>query len=348
MQRFALRVVVGCAALVVGVFLGSMHQKFVGKRLSTSVTQSNLSEPPPQRAQVTPSVVVNENYPETSDLNPRTIEYFIDQHPQANLKRLWERLRIVEGVSADWLCSNCKAHLFHYNLDEDTDKELLLRIADPMRESYRYLIFKRLTNLDTKLLGYIDARGKYRPSTHVVMLSGGKAWLAVESQAANGSGLAAYRQTIYQVSSDGVKPAVSYFSEISQSGLAPFPGRHIVGYPVSCEIQDGRVKATVSYTVEYAAQDVTLFEKQQTAVLVGAVASGRTRLDTTGSNIARHEFETIFNFDSMGEEDFLNYNRSELRAIAVGRDAIKKKWLKRYLDECGDSSGQRELLALLH
>ena len=60
-----------------------------------------------------------------------------------------------------------------------------------------------------------------------------------------------------------------------------------------------------------------------------------------------YEFETIYNFDSMGEDDFLTFNRDELRAIAAGRDSEKKAWLKEFLDTCEDSPFKRELLRSL-
>ena len=347
MRRFVLHAAVGCAAFLVGVVAGSMHQTLVQKRVLANVAQST---PPP--AVITPRIVTDQNYPDDEGLSPRDIEYFIDRHPQANLKRLWERLGMQnKSLDPDVNCSNCKAQSFYYNLDDDLHEEVLLRIDDPLRESYMYLIFKHRANGDTQFLGYIHARSKYRPSRHVVLLSGGKAWLIVERQTANGSGLAAYRHTIYQVTPRGVKPAVSYFSEIFQSGSAPFPARQIIAFPVSCEAQAGSVKVTVSYAIEYSIYGAddrkSLFTKQQTAVLIGAIGSGTTRLEPGGSNITQHEFETVFNFDSMGEEEFVNYNRSELRAIAAGRDLTKKEWLKNYLDAYGDSGSKRELLPLL-
>ena len=357
MRRFLLRATVGCAAFVAGVIVGSIHQHLVQSRALTNIAQGIPTEAALQSSHDTPSFSADENFPENKSLSPYEIEYFIGQHAQANLTRLFERLNVrgnggypIES-SFYWQCGNCKAESFSYNLDDDAHGEVVLRIADGMAESYRYLIFKDRAYNDTPLLGHIDAWGKYRPSTHVVLLSGGKAWLVVETQAANGSGLSAYVHTIYQVSPRGVKPAVSYFSEINQSGFSRFPSKRIVAQPVSCEVKGGRLKAMVSYTVEYSLHtgnhETTLFTKHQTAVLTGADGGGPTRLDTSLSNITKHEFETVFNFDSMGDKEFLNYNSSELHAIAVGRDATKKEWLKGYLDTCEDGSIKRELLSLL-
>lgn len=357
MRRFLLRATVGCAALVVGVVVGSVHQHLVHTRQSAAVAQAVPVTPPAQPAEEAEIPPADESYPQNEGLTPWDIEYFIDQHPNADLTPLFERLNVRGyGVypidsSSSWQCSNCKAQRFEYNLDDDSDGEIVLRIANGMIESYRYLIFKRAIN-ETTLLGHIDAWGKYRPTTHTVLLSAGKQWLVVESQAASGSGLSAYHHTIYQVTSKGVKPAVSYLSEINQSGLFSRPTKRVVAQPISCEIEGRRMKTTVAYSVEYFLYDegkrTILFSKQQTAVLTATVGRDSTRLDASASNMTPHEFETIFNFDSMGDDEFLNYNRSELRAIAAGNDATKKTWLKEYLETCESTNSlKRELLSLL-
>lgn len=355
MRRFLLRAMVGCAALVVGVVVGSIHQHLLHKGRSVNVAQVVPANPPAQPTEGAEPPPADESYPENEGLTPWDIEYFIDEHPNANLTPLLERLKVrwpglypIDSSSV-WQCNNCKAQTFEYNLDNDAHSEVVLRISDRMTESSRYLVFKERAYDDAELLGDIEAWGKYRPSTHAVLLSGGRQWLVVESQAATGSGLSAYLHTIYQVSNRGVKPGVSYLSEINQSGFYFFPSKRIVAQPVSCEIEAGRMKATVSYTVQYFHEfEKSLFTKQQTAVLTAIVGRGSTRLVPAASNITKYEFETVFNFDSMGDDEFLNYNRSELRAIAVGSDTTKKNWLKEYLKTCESSSRvKRELLSLL-
>ena len=295
-------------------------------------------------------------YPDNVGIDPFDIEYFIDAHPQANLDRLWQRLKIKRSdqvAGFDGACGYCKAQSFNYNLDDDLEQEVVLRIADDRAQSYRYLIFKEGSHDDAKLLGHIDARGKYRPSTHVVMLSGGKAWLVVEEQAANGSGLAAYLQTVYQVSSHGVTPLISYVSEVSQYGYDSFPSKYFIGQPVSIEVKDGRVVVSVAYKLRYSyhdnhsREDAFLFTKQQLAVLESSYRGRQTVVSRSRQNITTDELETIYNFDSMGPDDFLTYNQPELRLIATGKDSKKKQWLKEFLAKCSNSAIKRELLRLL-
>lgn len=349
MRRLLPRLAIACAAFLAGSLIGSIHQRLTTK----PVPKVEQVAPAPPPAPLTPVIEADVEYPEDAGVRARDIEWFINKTPLANLTPLAKRLglRDEQSGSFNWYCNYCRAQTFRYNLDDDRHDEIVLRISGATSEHYRYLIFKESGWDGSKLLGDIDVWSKYRPSSHAVLLSGGKAWLVIDGQAASGSGLAAYYQTIYRVTSRDVKPVLSYLSEIHQSGGGPWPARTIITRPVSVEVQNGRVKGTVSYTVEYSARYdrewISLFDKRQTAVLVGSYANGSTRLDANASEITPHEFETVFNFDSMGEEEFLNYNRSELRAIAVGRDREKKEWLKECLATFENSRMKRELLSLL-
>jgi hypothetical protein len=348
-----LRATVAFTTLATGLLIGWIHQHFIKRQPAAQprvIVPVFVPVPVPQTGTVTEQDEPNDlPYPEKIGIRPSDIEYFIDAHPQANLDRLWQRLKIkrsneVAGFVGQ--CGYCKAQSFNYNLDDDADKEIVLRIADDAAESYRYLVFKERSYDDVKLLGHIDARGKYRPSTHAVILSGGKAWLVVEEQAANGSGLAAYMETVYRVSSNALELVVSYFSEVTESGWTLLPSKHFIGHLVSCEAEGGRARVTVSYDIEYADDNTRLFVKRQTAAMEGSFREGLT-INASRSNITSHEFDSVYNYFSMDEDDFLTYNETELRAIAVGKDSEKKQWLKEFLDRCRNSAIRSELVRLL-
>jgi hypothetical protein len=148
MRRFLLPAMVGCAALVVGVLIGSIHQRLLHKRQPGKVAQVVPTNLPAQPEEGAALPTADESYPEDKDLSPWDIEYFIDEHPNASLTSLFERLKVRgSGVypidsTSSWQCSNCKAQLFEYNLDDDVHGEVVVRITNRMVESYRYLIFK--------------------------------------------------------------------------------------------------------------------------------------------------------------------------------------------------------------
>ena len=346
-----LRMTVACAAFVAGVFVGSIHRY---------VQQQELREPTstaaPSPSSSPESSQTYWDYPELLGITPRDITFFIEQHPQANLNRLWQRL----GISDDDPIARFsfseprlyKANILEYDLDDDAGREVVLQIKQQFGESYRYLVFKEsledYPDRDWKFLGKIDVWAKYTTLDPVVLLSNGKAWLVVQSTGATGSGLAAWIDTVYEVSNRGVRRVASYVGKVSQTGYFGFPSKVFVGRPLSCEIKNGWSILNVSYTVEYTTRDMPLFTKRKTAVLVESLRDGSFFVDAARSEISPHELETIYNFDSMGTEDFLQYNRSELRAIATGNNSEKKKWLKDFLNTREKSAIKRELLALLH
>ena len=205
-----------------------------------------------------------------------------------------------------------------------------MQIKQELGESYRYLIFKNIGHGEANLLGHVDVWTKYPPSDPVVLVSNGRAWLILQNTAATGSGLGAWLDTVYEVSERGVKPVASYLARVIKAGYMGFPSKELIGRPVSCEIKNGQPIVKVSYIVQYFGDNISLFKKQKTLTLIGSLRDGSSVV-AAESEITRSELETIYNFDSEGKEDFLNYNRSELRAIVGGNDSEKKQWLEEFM-----------------
>ena len=349
MRSTFLGVIIACATFVVGVFTGliyryTQHEQCLAQTGSAAaiLSPSQKSDPP-----------VIEQYPEDGALDPFDIAFFIDDHPESDLAPLWKRLKITADdthFDSTTICGQCKASTFQYDLDNDSKNEVVVQIKSHFGESYRYLVFTPSRYDDSKFLGHIDAWAKYPPSDPFVLVSNGQAWLVVQSTAGTGSGLGAWRDTVYQVSDRGVRPVASYLAKVNQNGEPRFPAKEFFGRPVSCEIKGGRVILTVIYKVEYSGfptSELSLFTKRQKAVLVSSLGKGESSLDVAHSEMSQDEFDSIYNIDSMDQEEFLKYNRAELRTIAAGNNEKKKKWLHQFLANCVDSVIKRELLGLL-
>lgn len=353
-HTLVLKAAVACATLMTGVMVDSIHQHLKEKRPQADTREVGPSETPNPLPQCEPAPPDEAAYPDSLEITPSQIEFFINEHPNADLTRLWERLNIRDDdepiTSVSNVCAGCKAQSFYYNLDRRPDEEAVLLIRSLGWQTDRYLIFKPTSYKNAKFLGHIDACAKYLPKHPLVLVSNGQAWLIVQSTAATGSGLAAWMDTIYQVSDRGVKRVMSYLSEVRQSGYEDRPAKIFVGRAVSCETNGGRAIVNVSYSVEYSrdlgTESVDFFDKQQNAVFEGLLRDGYGSFNRARSTMTRHENETIYNFDSMTDDNFLNYNRPELRAIAVGNDAKKKEWLREFLATCGNSRIKKELLSL--
>lgn len=347
-----LRILVAIASLLAGVFIASVHRRAQQRPLIqpiNAVAPSPSSEPAPEVH------VKEENYPEDLGTGPYDIARFIREHPSGKLENLWQRL----GISGDdrsaefqfrYACSSCETNIFKYNLDNDAAREVVLQIKEDFGQSYRYLVFKYSEDGASRLLGHIDVSAKYPPADPVVLVSNGRAWLIVQGTAATGSGLGAWVDTVYDVSNGRVRPVAVYLAEVNQSGDLSFPSKRFVASPQSCEMKGGRAVLTLAYTVEYSAylgRNIPLFTKRQRGVLIGSLKDGSTYLDPARSDVTTLEHESIYNFDSMSKQEFLKYNYSELRALAVGNNSEKKKWLLEFLNTCERQPLKRKLLALL-
>ena len=290
------RTTVAVVSLIAGVFVGSVHRR--AQQLPPTPTNGPVISTKSQAI----TVESGEAYPEDLRLAPQEIFFFLQQHPGANLQRLWQRLGITTDPTAqfafDTTC-DCEVNLFEYNLDDDVESEKVLQIKRPLAESYRYLIFKG-PELHAKFLGYIDVYAKYTPSDPVVLLSNGRAWLVVQQTAATGSGLAAWADTVYEVADGRVRPVASYLARVRQSGDRTMPTKEFVGHPVSCQIRNGHAVLTVAYTLKYtrySAPEIPVFTQRKKAMLIGSLKDGSTTVDAAHSEISPRQFETIYNFN---------------------------------------------------
>ncbi len=73
------------------------------------------------------------------------------------------------------------------------------------------------------------------------------------------------------------------------------------------------------------------------------IASGKRIVDKTRSQVSQPELETIYNIDSMTEEDFLKYNYPQLLQLLTGGNGTRRRWLPTYLKTCSNSPEKRRL-----
>jgi len=358
MRKLLSNITTACLTLATGLVISALSKSSIhrGKPAKTEA-QITTALPSPKPAVTQPPT----EDAGTVGLSPYDIEYFISSNPQADLSKLWQRLGIPYlennsyGRGILQSCSDCKAESFEYDLDGEPGDEVLLRISDRVAESHSYLVFKQVTDRSEhwNLLGHIDAWGKYKSAQHTILISGGRSWLIIQGQGASGSGVALYFDRLFQVTKNGLREIVSYSSGGHQSGEPDGPTKEFSGHVISCEVTEDRAIVTIEFTIEYSTwsvseQDyVTLFTKRQRAVLTRRPGGGTRIVDRTRSQVSQHEMESIYNIDSMTEEDFLKYNYSQLLEIASGENETRRRWLRSYLKTCGNSPAKRRLTQLL-
>src|SRR5262245_42122606 len=187
-----------------------------------------LAEQPQKDAVVTVKEVSLSPYEIQRVVNNNRIKWekFKISEP-VDLKPFWNTLGIEsdgEGAIFNVCESSCEAHTFNLQLDDNPDREVLLKITKSFNFC-RFLLFKKMSshhdkNNRWKFLGYIDHENRYALARHTVVHSNSKHWLIIRGQTGSGTGYAAYADTWYEVSEKGIKSVLEYPAEVEEN---PFP-----------------------------------------------------------------------------------------------------------------------------
>lgn len=237
-------------------------------------------------------------------LSPYDIRLFITNEADLSLFKLWKALKIdpnefdgMRSNNADFFprkCSNCEAEIWEYDLDGEAGTESLLRISEPLGQYCRYLILKYVDK-EWKLLGHIDAWGKYQSPQHTLIVNRGRTWLAVRGQGVSGSGVASYIDFVYLVTPTKVINGFSYIAEGHQSG--PEFSQDFNGRVVDCKVRDGAVTVEFAYSVRYWGANSHLSTKRHRVVFSNRLGNWESRFDPARSNISEAEFEAIYHIE---------------------------------------------------
>lgn len=291
-------------------------------------------------------------------LSPTDIEFFINNHPGADLRKMWQAVGIKDndGPHSPARCASCEAETFFYDLDDEPAAEALLKVFDRMGEAARFVIFKKTSRDRWKVIGHTDVWGKYIEPYHIMLLSDGKPWLVIRGQAASGSGVAFYLEYIFQVIEGRWRPVAVYPAEGYQSGVPDGPTREFTARPIACQVRNGRSIVELDLYVGYSFYDPSadetdafreLFSRRQRATLVNKLGSDSDAIDLSRSDLSQKEFNAVYNIDSLYDDDFVKYNFAELSRIAAGHDRRLKEWLRDFLTKHESTIEVRQLQGVL-
>jgi len=205
--------------------------------------------------------------------SPYEIASLISENPLTDLKGIWLQLGIKTlnfgsgsnsegGPIESFLnkCNNCDVDTYSCDLDGEPGKDVLLKVSDPLAESWRYLVFRQIkirgSKPEWKLLGHIDhGFGRYRMPEHSIFYGSGRNFLVIKVQEGSGSGFAAYYDRLFQVETTGLKEIMSFPSEGHLSTCCYHPTREFSTQIRKCEVKNGVV--TVELEFPFRTQTVT-------------------------------------------------------------------------------------------
>jgi hypothetical protein len=321
-----------------GIFVAWPVIPTLTKRVGNQQVQIPIGEPlVSSPRQEPPAKIPDESIYVEPDFNgldvtkPYEIKNFINTYSTYDITPLWRKLRIngkFHGLpgwkpDGDFLssCSDCKAEVSEFQLDDRPGKEILLRISDDMSESCRYLVFtpKRSRNR-YRLVGFVDhSFGRYLMPEHRFVIGGGRSYLVIKVQTVSGSGVAMYFSRMFQMKEGKLVEILTYPSEGHQDMAISDPtNREFVGRVASLTSVHRKPAIKIDLSVRYVTWDdkrgdIELWNKNQSAVFVESKRS-KYQLDPKASNITLAELKSVYDVDTLTYEDFCIYNHNEIRA----------------------------------
>lgn len=299
MRKYLLRLAVFCLSSTLGT-AGALVQGEADRTWPAAQGELKGISNPVRR------MYVSEADPDLpKELSPYEIRNFVSHEPNLSLLKLWKALKINPNEfnavphNADSFpstCDNCEAEIWNYDLDGEPGTEALLRISEPLEQYCRYLIFKHANN-EWKLLGHIDAWGKYRSPQHTLIVNRGRTWLAIRNQGVSGSGVASYIDFVYLITPKRVVKGFSYMADGHASGGPGAFAREFSGRVVDCTVRDGIVTVELAYALTFWSGDARPSNQQHRVVLTNRIGSWNTRFDAARSDIPEAEFEAIYHIE---------------------------------------------------
>ena len=357
MRKHLLRIIVALVTFLMGLLLAQLVALLHTPKVSAPPYPVSAASASPTPAATPLEIAVDDGaeFPDDSDLEPYTIKSFINEHPHANLHKLWERLHVKKDKDWDFEnCSECKAEIVEYALSDGPHNDVILNVTDSDGVCFwtRFMVFSRQNRSDRwRLLGNTDAVARFDPAQYVVLVTDEKPWLVITGQSGWGNGFSAYETRLFKVTKQRLTEFFSFGSAGFQAGTGSNYTQDFDSRILSCQTRDGQTTIKVEFSCDYtfferSDVEIPLFSKRQIAVFVKP-HNGNAVLDEAHSSLTKHELDHIYQTDSMTEADFLKYNHSELLNLATRGNAAQKKWLRAYLKECDNSSEKRQLLAAL-
>ena len=302
---------------------------------------------------------------ELSSFSPYEIKRYVNSNGHANLNPIWHYYGIKPEPFARFGESyvNYQAEIFPGDLDADPFRDVILRIW--YADAYRYLIFKGQSASDEehnggKYLGFVDVEyQQYGPPEHRVVAAGKQAWLIMKELWGRGTGVVRYGETWYEIKEDEkkLKPVLSYPVEGREIPCLGMLGRRFGSKIIKQGIVNGNYAVEVEFSVSHFVSDCSggsgedrslpLFSKKQKASYIWNSRAGKFALDASESQLSEGEIEAVYNFDSLDNERFLEYNFEELKTLAGQGGEGQRKWLRQFLIDLPSSERKKALSAVV-
>jgi hypothetical protein len=321
-----------------------------------------LTETSPAAHGTTPQQSVQNTAPqaggEFASEQPKTFDlYALERQINAGevrLGELWQALGIEGGDFPDE-CDSCRAEQLQLDLDGELEDISILKVAVIYETRYLFFRHKPAATGESRqeFLGHADSLyQQYGPPEHRVVRGENGSWLVVRELWGRGTGFLHYGEVWYGISHRGPKEVLRYPVRGHDAMIARVTNRQIKVWAVGPDVVNDTSTVKVIFTVTYLGfpqgeDDRPLFTKKQKALYVWDAVQEKFVLDAYRSELTEEEIEAVYNFDSLDDEKFVEYNYDELTRVATQGGAERKRLLRKFLNTLPASSKAQSLLRTL-
>lgn len=321
-------------------------------------------------------------------VNPLEIERLINESKRVwkksavrqdvNLVPMWKDFGIDERQLENCGSGDCEAEALKLDLDGQFPDEVVLKINN--FHFCRFLVFtpnrsSRADKTNWNFRGHIDWEfNRYEMARQRIARANGRPWLVIRGQAGSGTGYSLYQEMFYELTSDGLRPVLSYPIE---GHTYPWPaglgrsfrarvqpgtnGEIVIVYEVDYEVARYADKKFKKLGVNRHRVCYTWNNHQRAFVFspacsdtseeeISVIAGIETDVVDEGEQIGGTTFYSMSEhkaFVGGGYDVFLKYNFPVLMKIANSKNEAERDWLREFLKDCDDTPKKTELLDAL-
>lgn len=285
--------------------------------------------------------------------SPYTLKRFVDDHPNFQSNRLYSLLAIRGDVEFAPKCEQCFAELIPAM--DARPSQVILRLYE--KDWYTEVLLRFFTNTgdanEWRYGGHYAPYVKYFPPDHKLIHLAGAPFLLITQQGNAGSGLSTKVQDWFDLNRAQFEPALSNFVSGRIVSHPQHFGREIDSQLVSFQggmVEQLRIRYRVRYFYEDYDDTKLIDLGTRTVEAVYSRAPGKEfQFDSKLSAVSKDEIDTVFgSFDpDMSNEEFLRYNLTNLKGIAIGQPSRAKNWLVDFLKYCRETPEGAQLQGLL-